>query len=148
MRSAIFAGAALVAATMLAGCSAGRKSASGFHLPDGDVEKGRVAFAELRCHACHEVRGERFPAPVADPPVGVRLGGVVYDPRTDGQLTQAIVDPSHRLSRGQPLAFVSAGTRSRMGDFGDAMTVRQLIDLVAFLQSTYEVTPRPQPYGL
>jgi hypothetical protein len=25
---------------------------------------------------------------------------------------------------------------------------REVIDLVAFLQSTYEVMPRPQPYGL
>jgi hypothetical protein len=148
MRSATFAGAALVAATMLAGCSAGRKSGSGFHLPDGDVEKGRIAFAELRCHACHEVRGERFPAPVADPAVTVRLGGVVYDPRADGDLTAAIVDPSHRLSGGRIPASVRAGSLSRMGDFSEAMTVRQLIDLVAFLQSTYEVRPRPQPYGL
>jgi hypothetical protein len=148
MRTAILAGAAMVAATMLAGCSAGRKSASGFHLPDGDVERGRIAFSELRCHACHEVRGERFPAPVAEPPVAVRLGGIVFDPRADGELTAAIVDPSHRLSGDQAPALVRAGSLSRMGDFADAMTVRQLIDLVAFLQSTYEVRPRPQPYGL
>jgi hypothetical protein len=31
-----------------------------------------------------------------------------------------------------------------MGDFADAMTVRQLIDLVAFLQAHYEVVP-PTP---
>jgi hypothetical protein len=28
-----------------------------------------------------------------------------------------------------------------MGDYSEAMTVRQLIDLVAFLQSRYEVQP-------
>jgi hypothetical protein len=30
-----------------------------------------------------------------------------------------------------------------MGDYGDLMTVRQLIDLVAFLQSSYKVVPPP-----
>jgi hypothetical protein len=48
----------------------------------------------------------------------------------------------------QPRELVRAGSLSRMGEFSDAMPVRQLIDLVAFLQSTYEVRPRPQPYGL
>jgi hypothetical protein len=28
-----------------------------------------------------------------------------------------------------------------MGDFSETMTVRQLVDLVAFLQSRYEVRP-------
>jgi hypothetical protein len=31
-----------------------------------------------------------------------------------------------------------------MGDFSEALTVRQLVDIVAFLQSTYEVQP-PAP---
>jgi hypothetical protein len=90
------------------------------------------------------VAGESFPAPVADPPVGVVLGGVVFAERTDGELTAAIIDPSHDL-RGYPEASVRSGSLSRMGDFSEAMTVRQLQDLVAYLHSRYEVRePEPQ----
>jgi hypothetical protein len=36
-----------------------------------------------------------------------------------------------------------SGRLSRMGDFTDAMTLREMIDVVAFLQSTYEEIPPP-----
>jgi L-cysteine S-thiosulfotransferase len=134
-----FVVALAVAAATLAGCTAGRKSSSGFHLPDGNVERGQAAFVELRCHSCHEVEGLDLPAPVADPPVAVVLGGVVAAARTDGELTAAVIDPSHRIAPQYPAKDVTAGTRSRMGDLGESMTVRQLVDLVAFLQSRYEV---------
>jgi L-cysteine S-thiosulfotransferase len=144
MRSA-FVAIVVFLAVAPAGCENPRKSAAGFHLPDGDVQRGRAAFVDLRCHACHEVRGETLPLPVADPPVPVKLGGIVYQARTDGELAAAIVDPSHRLS-GHPRRLVRAGSLSRMGDANEAMTVQQLVDLVAFLQSTYEERP-PLPYG-
>lgn len=124
-----------------AGCFEGRKSASGFRLPDGDPERGRRVFVEMRCHSCHEVAGEDLPRPVAEPPVGVELGGAVAAPRTDGALVTAIVYPSHEL------AFATgervAGRLSRMGSFAEAMTVNDLVDVVAFLQSRYEVIPQP-----
>jgi hypothetical protein len=70
---AVLAGAAL-------GCDAGARSATGFRLPDGDPQAGRAAFVELRCHSCHTVAGETvLPAPVAQPAVGVPLGGVGLD---------------------------------------------------------------------
>jgi L-cysteine S-thiosulfotransferase len=128
-----------LAACALTGCQSGRKSSAGFHLPDGSVDRGQAAFVELRCHACHQVEGLDLPAPVADPAVPVVLGGVLVYPRTDGELAAAIVDPSHRLTGRYPVRQVSAGTRSRMGDFNEAMTVQQLVDLVAFLQSRYEI---------
>jgi len=47
--------------------------------------------------------------------------------------------------RGSParLELVTGGTHSRMGDFGEVMTVRQLIDIVAFLHERYRVVPPP-----
>jgi L-cysteine S-thiosulfotransferase len=128
-------------------CTVGRKSAVGFHLPEGDIEKGRAAFAELRCHTCHYVHDVDFPAPVADPPVPVVLGGGVAAPRTDGYLVAAIIDPSHRVPGHYRAGTVRSGKLSRMGDYSETMTVRQLIDLVAFLQSTYEVLPPSAPMG-
>jgi hypothetical protein len=82
-----------------------------------------------------------FPAPTAEPAVPVHLGGVVPAVRTDGELVTAIINPSHRLTGTRDRRMVESGGLSRMGDFTEAMTVRQLVDLVAFLQSEYDVQP-------
>jgi len=83
--------------------------------------------------------GADLPHPVADPPVGVELGGPVAAPRTDGALVTAIIHPFHGL------AFATgehaAGRLSRMGRIAGAMTVSELIDVVAFLHSRHEVIP-------
>jgi len=128
-----------------AACAPTRKSAAGFHLPDGDPQRGRQVFVDLRCHACHQVTGmDDLPAPLTEPPVV--LGGVVYRVFTDGELTAAIVDPSHRLAPPYPAAAVTSGKLSRMGDQNEQMTVRQLVDVVAFLQSRYDVREPEMPY--
>jgi hypothetical protein len=130
-------------------CAAQHKSASGFRLPDGDARKGREAFIELRCHACHSVDGVELPAPVAEPPVPVVLGGSLTRVPTDGELVTAIVHPSHGLAPRFVRTEVQAGSLSRMGDFGEAMTVRQLVDIVAFLHSRYTVREvEPAVYGM
>jgi hypothetical protein len=103
-------------------------------------------FADNGCHSCHEVAGEAFPAPVADPRVNVVLGGIVPSPRTDGDLVTSIVDPSHRIVPG--MGEMRSGGRSRMGDFSDHLTVHELVDLVAFLQGRYEVRPPVGAYGM
>jgi hypothetical protein len=136
----------LVAVALLAvGCTPRQKSATGFRLPDGDPAAGRDAFLALKCNTCHEVAGIDLPGPFADPIVPVRLGGDVPFGRTDGELVTAIVNPSHRIATGHPTSLVQTGTHSRMGDFGEAMTVRQLIDIVAFLHQQYRVVP-PKGY--
>ena len=137
----------MIAGLFLTACTPGPRSAAGFRLPEGDAERGRAAFVDLRCHACHRVEGVSMPEPVAAPPVPVVLGGTVYQARTDGELVTAIVHPSHRVVPRDPAELVRSGRLSRMGDFSDCMSVRQLIDLVAFLQSTYTVV-RPSPPAL
>jgi hypothetical protein len=75
----------------------------------------------------------------------VVLGGEIPQPRTDGELVAAIIDPSHKLAPGYKKESIQSGGLSRMGDFGEAMTVREMVDLVAFLQSRYKVVPPPPP---
>jgi hypothetical protein len=133
-------GVALLAASVAA-CVTGPRSSSGFRLPAGDAARGRAVFVEMRCHTCHEVAGTELPKPVAEPAVPVRLGGVVPAYRTDGELVTAIINPSHRITGGEDERLVTSGKLSRMGDFSEAMTVRQLVDVVAFLQSRYDVQP-------
>jgi hypothetical protein len=140
MRRLVLAG---LAALAVAACQDPR-SPAGFRLPEGDAGRGREAFVALKCHECHRVAGDDLPAPVASPPVPVVLGGDVAHARTDGDLVTSIIHPSHRLAPGYPAELITAGTGSRMPDHADAMTVRQMIDLVAFLQSRYRVV-RPAP---
>jgi hypothetical protein len=125
----------------LLSCGPPEKFPAGFRLPDGDIEGGRQTFLELKCNACHEVKGVDFPPPVADPPVPVALGGIVDYQPTDGRFVTSIVNPSHKLAPGYEKELIKRGGESRMADYGDVMTVRQLLDLVAFLHSQYEYRP-------
>jgi hypothetical protein len=90
------------------------------------------------------VDGVELPPPFADPPVPIVLGGQVVTERRDGQLMMAIVEPSHTLAWSSDPALVAASGLSRMGHYVSAMTVRQLIDIVAFLHERYrKVSPPP-----
>ena len=124
----------------LAGCGQGQEPPAAVYLPEGDAQRGRVAFLELQCNACHTVSGVEMPAPVAEPPVGVMLGGETVRVPTKGELCTAIVHPSHDLAVGVAVARTEAGGVSRMGDYCETLTVQQLVDLVAFLRARYEVT--------
>ena len=143
MRRTLWTFVPLVAVLAVA-CDTGRKGSAGFHLPDGDPAKGKQVFLEHRCNSCHEVAGVALDPPVADPPVRMPLGGKVYTPPTDGVLATAILHPSYRLAG--PREAVVSGRLSRMGDFTDSMTLREMVDVVAFLQSTYEEVPPPAAY--
>ncbi len=122
-------------------CESERRSPAGFRLPEGDLERGRTAILALKCHACHEFVGGGFPEPVVDPPVPVRLGGQTPFVKTDGQLVTSIINPSHNLTYGHLEGLTQTGGESRMADYTEIMTVEQLVDIVAFLQSAYEVVP-------
>ena len=120
-------------------CESGRHAAAGFRLPaDGNVDRGKAAFVALECHRCHEVSGVELPPPTVQPPVPVVLGGLVVNEITDGYLTTSIINPSYKLADYRK-ELITAGGKSRMPEYADRMTVRQLTDLVAFLQSRYTV---------
>jgi hypothetical protein len=126
----------------LISCASGVHSPAGFRLPEnGDVEKGRAAFIELKCHYCHSVHGAELPQPVMPRSLHVVLGGPIEGLMTDGYLVSSIIHPSHALARGLAEGEVAVDKTSRMPDYARAMTVRQLVDIVAFLQSKYERTP-------
>ncbi len=92
----------------------------------------------MRCYACHTVVGHQFPPPYATPPVPVMLGAEKKRP-TPNQLADSIVNPSHALEPGYKEELIRSGKLSRMGDYSEAMTVRQLSDVVAFLGSLISV---------
>jgi len=128
-------------------CTSGRHSSAGFRLPDGgDIERGKAAFVALQCNTCHEVEGVDLPRPTVQPPVPVALGGPVTQVITDGYLVTSIINPSYDLAF-YPRDQITVHGRSRMPDYGDKITVRQLTDLVAFLQSRYTVRRIPNKYS-
>jgi mono/diheme cytochrome c family protein len=129
-----------------AACS-GPKSGAGLRLPDGDVERGKAAFLELKCSTCHTVAGTEVPVPSKDYAYVrvVVLGGEVRQVKTYGALVTSIINPSHSLAPGYPKELITKGNQSAMTNFNDTMTVRQLIDLVAFLQSRYNFVPPETP---
>jgi len=103
-------------------------------LPAGDPARGKAAFTSMNCFACHTVVGHNFPAPYAQPAVPVALGAEATRP-TRTQLVDSIVNPSHAIEAGYKEELVRSARLSRMGDYSEVMTVRQLSDLVAFLES-------------
>ena len=123
----------------LAGCPRTPESAAGFRLPDGDPAVGRSTFVEMQCYQCHTIKDEVFPVvPNAEPPY-VLLGGKVTRVRTYGELVTSIINPSHKISPAYAEELVSTDGVSKMYIYNDIMTVTQLTDIVAYLQSQYDV---------
>jgi len=123
------------------GCTQNPKSGAGFRLPDGDANQGREVFLYMQCNQCHTIKGIELPAiPYADPAY-VELGGRVATVKTYGDLVTSVINPSHRLAPGYAKEKVSENGESKMYTYNRHMTVQELIDLVAFLQSQYDVIP-------
>lgn len=134
----------LAGAVSLAGCDTGPKGAVGFSLPDGDVEAGRANYVTFQCHVCHTT--DSVPQLESDRPasISVTLGGETTKIKTYGELVTSIINPSHKITRRTSPDMANPGGESKMVSFNDFMTVTQLIDLVAFVQSNYTLSPYNQ----
>ena len=64
---------------------------------------------------------------------------------SDGYLVTSIINPSHQLAH-YPASQITQGGKSRMPYYAEQITVRQLTDMVAFLQSRYGVRRLPTQY--
>ena len=126
---------------VMGGCDVGPKSAAGFRLPDGDAARGERDFMAFGCTSCHTIADFDTPDPSRVGPVSVELGGQVTAVKTYGELVSSVINPSHRIAPQAGAKAVTEEGESIMRVYNDTMTVQQLIDLVAFLQSHYEVVP-------
>jgi hypothetical protein len=99
-------------------------------LPVGNPESGRKAFMDLRCYTCHAVTGEtKMPKPFS-----ANQGPTLNRPirnQSPGKLATSIISPSHEISK--EVLNRKTFDMSPMGDYSEAMTVRQLLDLLAYL---------------
>ncbi|NNC64239.1 MAG: c-type cytochrome [Gammaproteobacteria bacterium] len=131
--------AALSLAVLVAGCA----YTPGVSLPiqEGDIARGRQAFIDHQCHQCHSIAGLNLPALAGAGPVQLELGGEVIAVRSYAELLTSIINPNHIVSESyrqqlQLEATVPLDSPMPMPHI-DNMSVRQLIDLVAFLDSRY-----------
>jgi hypothetical protein len=105
-------------------------------MPPGDARAGRQAFLDLQCTACHAVPSEGdFPSPVSPTP-GPSIDARLAD-KDLSYVATAIVSPSHQISlaTSPEVRGRLQGLLSPMGDFSHTMTVRQFVDLYAFIRS-------------
>jgi len=121
-------------------CSTARDPSKGFRLAgNGDPSRGRLAFVELECNSCHDVEGSKLPRAAIRP---VTLGGSVSHQPSDGYVVTAIINPTYHAVR-YPVDKDSKTPHPQMPEFASRMTVQQLTDIVAFLQSRYALSPLP-----
>ncbi len=135
--------AALLLSLVLAGAAGCVPEGRGFKLPDGDLADGRQTFVDLGCHDCHRVADiARNPESQMD--VDIALGGEVNSVKTYGELVTSIINPSHVIARPYPPQPVTVdGSESAMRRYNGIMTVQQLVDLVTFLETEYELRAPP-----
>lgn len=98
-----------------------------FSLPKGDLIKGKAAFEKFECYYCHEVRGEQFPSPTENAPELSQMGGL----HPLEFFAESIMNPNAYV----PNAYRESDGKSPMTDFTEKMTVKELIDVSAYVAS-------------
>jgi len=80
-----------------------------------------------------------LPSPTVQPPVPVVLGGEVDSKLSDAYFVTSLIAPSHQIAlhRKEQEEQLTTGGVSRMPSYADRISVRQMVDLVAFVQSRY-----------
>lgn len=134
--------ATLLTALLLTACTEQRTSGKGLVLPEGNIEDGKATFVNLGCIYCHSIPNVDLDMPEEEFEPLLLLGGKVQKVKTYGELVTSIVNPQHVISPAylEKLKAREAGVEvnSIMPTFNDDMTVSQLIDLITFLDSSYE----------
>jgi mono/diheme cytochrome c family protein len=134
---------------LLIACSESSAPVVGFYLPQGDVERGKQVFINYQCHECHSLAETELPPASSDTGLMLEIGGEVHTVVDYGKLLTSIVKPDHIVSR-KYRAMLDKEERetaqSPMPNFNEKLTVAELIDLVMFLHTQYELT-MPQYRG-
>jgi mono/diheme cytochrome c family protein len=115
-----------------------------FVWPRGDPAKGREVFRKLECYSCHEVRGERFPAPTDRGRVGPELSAMapLHSPE---YFAESIINPGAVIERGR--GYAAADGSSKMPSYAESLTIQETIDLVAYLRQLRPPTAPARGHG-
>ena len=121
------------------------EQARGFAFPDGDIEEGKATFKRLGCNECHSISKIEWMG--GSDSLNINLGGEVTTLKTYGDLVTSVINPSHKIAGRYKHEFTTEEGLSKMKNYNEVMTVQELIDLVTFLQSEYEVKSPRTDYG-
>jgi hypothetical protein len=137
----------LVSLCLSSGCDQ-QHSDRGFALPQGSVSKGKLVFLEKKCIQCHSLAGADFDTDdwQYDKPrdINVVIGGTVTKVKTYSDLVTSVINPSHRVAKGYSKDYVlDEKGQSKMRVYNQVMTIEELIDLVTFLQTEYQLISHP-----
>ena len=125
---------------MLLAC---QKESRGFVLPQGDIAAGKLFFTSLYCNDCHSIGDIAWTGPGDYKNPEIKLGGEVTTLKTYGELVSSVINPSHKISQktltDEQLVTPAGGSKMEARCYNDVMTVQQLVDIVAFLQSNYKL---------
>jgi cbb3-type cytochrome oxidase cytochrome c subunit len=100
-----------------------------FSWPPGDPVNGREVFVKLECYSCHEVKGEKFPAPQGEIGPELAMMGPLHEVE---YFAEAIINPNAVIVEGK--GYEAADGASKMPSYNDLLTVQEVIDLVAYLK--------------
>ena len=113
-------------------------------VPEGYKSDGKRAFEHFRCRRGPRVRGIEFGQKLIGG-IGPELTGIGAI-QSKEYLFESIVNPNAViLPDPSPTKKYTEGGKSRMPEWGYAMTVQQAADIVAFLQSLTEPPPAEPP---
>ncbi len=104
-----------------------------FTFPAGDAWAGEKVFVKMECFSCHKVAGRSFRRPDTGG-VGPELspGHAKFPPE---YLAESILN-RHKVIAGNDDRYRGQDKRgSKMGDYSEIMTVRELLDVVAYVKS-------------
>ncbi|WP_430965296.1 hypothetical protein [Spongiimicrobium sp. 2-473A-2-J] len=132
----------LCAGLLISSCN---EQARGFALPAGNIEEGKATYTSLACNTCHSIPGVEWTG--GSDSLKIQLGGEVSAQKSYGYLVTSIINPSHKIARSYKQKNPDHGGLSKMKNYNEVMTVQELIDLVTFLQSEYDVIVPPTHYN-
>ena len=121
----------------VAGSCENATNSNSFVLPEGDVVFGKMAFQDFKCNSCHSI-AEITRIGTEELP-NVPLGGRTTELKTYEELVTSVINPSHKISQTYLDGIQDGLGQSRMEVYNNVMTVQELIDIVAFLQSEYKM---------
>lgn len=107
-----------------------------FTLAQGDAAEGRKVFVELQCFKCHEVKGESFPdVSPGEKGIGPELSQMAGMHPAEF-FAESIINPNAVIDAdAREQGHVGEDGKSKMPDYSDTVSARQLTDLAAYLTS-------------
>ena len=125
----------------LSGLMAAEPVENGYRFPGGDPEAGREAFIKLNCIQCHSVTNVELGNLKAARRLELALASKLRFVKKTENIITAITNPKHVITQ-QYKDILSkteqqGGIEPLMPDLTKDMSVRQLMDIVAFLDEAY-----------